>query len=277
MTRRESPARRVLFAAIYLVMAAYAVLPVLYMISTSFKPNELLLASPPRIIFAPTLDHYRRLVLQDRYYSFFMNSSLAALGGTLIAVFIGALAAFGFTRYRFRGKNVLFWAILIARGLPPATILIPVYLMVRRLGLFDQVAALIIIYASWQVPLAIWVMRAFFAEVPIEIQESAMIDGCRLPGVFFRVMLPLAGPGLLACAILIFALSWNEFLFALVLTSMNARTAPVAITSYLEVEGLVQWGRVAAAGTLTILPVVAFMFLLNRYLVRGLTLGAVKG
>lgn len=104
-----------------------------------------------------------------------------------------------------------------------------------------------------------------------------MIDGCRLPGVFFRVMLPLAGPGLLACAILIFALSWNEFLFALVLTSMNARTAPVAITSYLEVEGLVQWGRVAAAGTLTILPVVAFMFLLNRYLVRGLTLGAVKG
>jgi len=160
---------------------------------------------------------------------------------------------------------------------PPVTTLVPVFLMVKMLGLLDHPLGLILVYVAFEVPLVLLIMRGFFVQVPGELYESASLDGAGTFQLFSRIALPLTMPGLLASGVLSFILTWNELLFALVLTSARARTASVALASFLEAEGSVQWQLVASLGVLTILPVFLFMGAMHRFMVRGLTLGALKG
>jgi multiple sugar transport system permease protein len=259
--------------AILLVMSLF---PVYYMLLTSLKPDALMLAQPPRFLFTPTLDNYVRLLGEGKFGTYYFNSINVALWSTAIAVYVGTMMAFAFLRVPFRGKKVLFFLILVPRSFPPIATIIPIFFFVRAAGMMDQVTTLILFEAAVRLPLVVWVMLGFLRSVPPELIDAALLDGCTLRQAFFKVVLPLATPGLVAVGIISFIDTWNAFLVPLVLTNFKAMTAPVAILSYMETEEKLVWGLLSAGGFLTILPILVFSLALHRYLLRGLTAGAVK-
>lgn len=208
---------------------------------------------------------------------YFVNSAIIVTASTVLTLVLGSMLAFAFSNFRFRGSKLLFYVVLLTRTYPPVTTLIPIYFMITRLGLFDTKIGLILVYVGFEIPLVTLCLRVFFSEVPKAIQESAVIDGCSMLQVFYRIVLPLSSPGIVAAGVLIFILNWNEFMFALTLTSFEAKTAPVALMAFMETESRVHWGVIAALGTATMTPVLVFSLLFGRFLVRGLTLGALKG
>lgn len=262
-------------AGILLVLAG-SLFPVYYMLLASLKPDSILLDQPPRFLFLPTLHNYAKLLIEDDFARYYWNSIQVAGISTVIAVFVGSMMAFAFLRSDFRGRRILFFLILIPRSFPPITTVIPIFFVVRALGMMDQIATLIIFEAAVRLPLVIWIMRGFLRSVPVELVEAAMLDGCTMIQAFFRIVLPLAAPGMGAAAIICFIDTWNAFLVPLVLTNFKAITAPVALLSYAETEEQLVWGVIAAGGFLTILPILFVALLLHRYLLSGLTAGAVK-
>ncbi len=276
MQRKASWLGSVGFAALIVACFILSLFPIYYMLLTSLKPDWLLLEQPPRFLFLPTLDNYATLLIEDRFGRYYWNSINVALWSTLIAVLIGSMMAFAFVRVPFAGKKTLFFMILIPRSFPPITTIIPIFFAVRALGMMDQVITLILFEAAVRLPLVVWAMRGFLRSVPGELVEAAMLDGCTLIQAFFRVVLPLAVPGLVAVGIICFIDTWNAFLVPLVLTNFDAVTAPVALLSYAETEEQLVWGVIAAGGFLTILPILIFALALHRFLLRGLTAGAIK-
>lgn len=262
---------------IIFVVVIWTIFPLYYLFVTSVKPAKMLFERPPRLVVFPSFDTYERVLFQEAYYRFFINSFLISTGATLLALLIGAPAAFAFVQWEFRGKEPLFFTSLIGRMFPPVTTLIPIYLMIKHLKLLDTLLALVLIYAAFQVPLVLLILRDFFQQVPQEIRECAYLDGCSSRQVFLRIVLPLSINGILAAGILSFVLSWNEFLFALVITSYDAKTAPVALATFIETEGVIQWGIIAALGICTIMPMLLFMVFMHKFLIKGLTLGSLKG
>ena len=192
-----------------------------------------------------------------------------------LALLFGVPAAYSLSRWRFRGRHQVALWILATRMAPPIAFTIPFFLAYRYLGLIDSVAGLVLIYLTFNLALVIWMMQTFFAGVPRQLEEAAWIDGCSVWGAFLRIALPLAAPGLAATAVICFILSWNDFFFALILTRTQAMTAPVAIVNFMQYEGW-EWGKIAAGGTLVMLPVIVFTLLVRNYLVRGLTAGGLK-
>lgn len=255
-----------------------ALFPLVYLFSISVKPRILLFDVPPKWFFKPTWDAYRQIFSIGGELRFFINSIIIASIATMMALFIGSLGAFAFAQpfFRFSSKKGLFFLVLVTRMYPPVTTLIPMYFVMKRLGLIDTRMALIILYIAFQIPLVIWVMRGFFAKIPKEIEESALLDGCSPISVFFRIVVPLSTPGLAASGILIFVLNWNEFIFPLVLTSIRAKTAPVAVMSFLQMDADLLWSSLAAMGIVIILPVIVLMLVAGKYLTKGLTMGALK-
>jgi multiple sugar transport system permease protein len=192
-------------------------------------------------------------------------------------VSLAALAAFGFARYSFRGRSTMLFMILAIRMLPGLIVALPLFLIFRDLKLVDSLTGLVIAYTVFNLPFNIWLLQAFFAEVPKELEDAAVIDGCTPLRLFFGIMVPLAAPGLVASTILCLLLAWNEFGFALILTyTLESQTLPIAIAGLSSDRGT-YFGAMAAAGTLAVLPVFAFAVFIQRYLVQGLTAGAVKG
>ena len=260
------------------VALIWTLFPLYYLFLTSVKSIRTIMEQPPRLFVWPlTFDTYEQVLIEERFYEFFVNSFIIATGATLLALAIGGLAAFAFSHWKFRGKEPLFLASMVGRMFPPITTLIPIYLMVKYAGLLDTHLALILIYASFQVPLVLLILRDFFSQVPREISECAYIDGASPWQVFARIILPLAKNGIMAAGILCFVEAWNEFIFALVLTSFKAKTAPVVLATFVENEGTLQWGALAALGVWTVMPTLLFMLFLRRFLIRGLTMGALKG
>lgn len=276
---RELRWRRILgnafLAAGNLAVALWVALPMIWLLLTSLKPFRLYFAAP-RWFFRPTFEHYRWLFLENEYLLYFINSFIIATAATAGAVAVGSLMGYVLARMRFRGLNLLLFLILLTRMYPPVTTVIPIYFIANWLGLRDTKLVLAVLNMSFQLPLVVWMMRAFFQEVPLELEEAALIDGCSPIKAFARVSLPLAVPGAFASGVLSFIFSWNEFLFALVLSVSQAKTLPVAISEFRE-ETTIQWGQMSALGVATVLPMILFMLLTKRYLVRGLTYGAVKG
>jgi multiple sugar transport system permease protein len=258
------------------ILIAGSLFPVVYMLLTSLKPDAILLKQPPRFLFLPTLANFSKLLIEDNFGRYYWNSIQVASLSTVIAVLVGSMMAFAFVRGGFRGRRLLFFLILIPKSFPPVTTLIPVFFVVRALGMMDQIATLVIFEAAVRLPLVIWVMRGFLRSVPGELVEAAMLDGCSLIQAFFRVVLPLAAPGMGAVGIISFIDTWNAFLVPLVLTNLKAITAPVALLSYMETEEQLIWGVIAAGGFLTILPILFFALLMHRFLLSGLTAGALK-
>jgi multiple sugar transport system permease protein len=283
--RRSGSLSGVLLTGLTYLLLFVFLVPTLWVIGTSVRPEIEIAASPA--IWIPqqlTAAHYQGLFgvggegqgSRVTFPQYFTNSAVVALTTTLISVLVGALAGYGFSRFRFRGKSGLFLLMLFVRALPGLAIALPLFILYRTLDLQDTKQGLVIIYAALAIPTVAWLMEGFFAELPYEIEEAARIDGCSRWQVFWRIALPLAAPGLAATAVIVFLWSWDEFGLALVLTgSLNARTLSVGLYEFVQ-EFRVAWGQLTAAGTLMLLPVIVFTVTTQRFLVRGLTFGAVK-
>lgn len=266
---------RLLIYFLVILAVIFSLAPLVYLFITSFKEPNLTFNLPPVWIFTPTLQNYGEVLAGGQFEKYFVNSLVVALSTTTIALFLGGLAAYGFSRFRFRGAFWLRMSALIPQMLPPITIIVPLYVLFNGLKLLDTRWALMISYLTFTIPLALWMMIGFFDDVPIELEEAAMIDGCTRFGALVRVSLPLVAPGLAATAILAFLYCWNEFLYAVILTGREARTLPVTITSFMTNKAIL-WGRIAASGSMVLVPVLVFALLAQRYLVRGLSRGAIK-
>ena len=251
--------------------------PIVWLLLGSLKPpiDALSVSLPTR----PTLENYRTVLDTYPVTRFLGNSLVVALGSTTLSLITGSLAAYSFARarYRFVGQKSLLLLILMLRMLPGIALGIPLYLLFSRLGLVDRAPALILAHAAIQVPLVIWIMQGFFSDVPVELEEAGMVDGSSRLGVLYRIVLPLATPGMAVAAILAFLFSWNEFSLALILTSSpDLQTMPVALAQMNLLYGI-RWDLLSAAATMYIVPTMIMALLLQRYIVRGLTMGSVKG
>ena len=263
-----------------------AVIPIAWTILTSLKPARQTFALPPVFMFMPTLESYlalfgRRADLGYRavdinFWFYMRNSLVAAVGSTLLTLGVSSLAAYGLSRFYFRGKRLITFAIISTRMLPPIGAVVPLFLVMHEANLLDTHIGLILVYTAFNIPLAVWMLRGFMDELPKELDEAALIDGCSRFGVAARIILPLIGPGLGATAVFSFLLCWNDFAIAFVLTSRAATTLPVIVLSFIVEEG-VMWGQMSAAVTCAMLPAVVLLVLAQRHMVKGLTMGAVKG
>jgi multiple sugar transport system permease protein len=258
-----------------ILLLAVTLFPVLWLIQLSLKVESEAFRMPPKLFFWPTLENYVAL-FQGKFARSFGNSLIVSLFTTLSSLVLGVPAAYALSRAGFQAdKSIALW-ILTTRMAPPIAFAIPFFLTYRYLGLIDTLLGLVVIYLTFNLSLVIWMMRTFFDGLPRSLEEAAEIDGAGPWSAFLRIALPLAGPGLATTAIFCFLFAWNDFFFALVLTRSKAQMAPVAIVNFMNYEGW-EWGKIAAGGSMIMLPVVAFSLLVRRYLIRGLTAGAVKG
>jgi len=266
---------RYLVAAIF---TGFCLFPLYVILTTALKTETAIFAWPPVWNFRPTLQSFYNalFVFGGRSaISYLINSVIISAVSTFLAVVLGAMAAYGFARFSFAGKRHLAFWILSTRFAPPVAFIVPIYLMVQKAGMLDSHIALILIYTAMNLSLVIWILRGFFSEIPIEIEEAALVDGYSRLQIFWRVALPLVRPGIVSTAILSAIFSWNEFLYAMVLTQSKAATLPVYLAGFSNSMGLA-WGEYMAVGTMAVLPILVFTFALQKHLVRGLTFGAVK-
>ena len=256
-------------------LAAITLAPFAWLLVMSFKTNAEIFRFPPRLLFAPTWDNYAAL-WSTAFRASFVNSLVVSASSTVLSLLIGVPAAYALSRWASRASGAVSLWILASRMAPPIAFTIPYFLAYRHLELLDTRTGLVIIYLTFNLSLVIWMMRPFFDQLPRALEEAAWIDGAGLAQAFLRIVLPLSGPGLAATAILCFLFAWNDFFFALILTRTEAMTAPVAVVNFMNYEGW-EWGRIAAGGTMVMLPVLVFSLVVRRYLVHGLTGGALKG
>jgi multiple sugar transport system permease protein len=294
-----------------LVVTLYALLsivPLVWIVLTAFKSPPDSIAYPPRLIFRPTLDgacnllttisrqtpeymaslpppadtcdkvaRARNMVVAgpSNFVPRFLNSVVIAFGSTALSVLLGLMAAYAFSRFRVRGKDDLLFFILSTRMMPPIAVAIPVYLMYRQLGLSDTRLGMIILYTAVNVSLSVWLLKGFIDEIPREYEEAALVDGYTRLQAFRKIVLPQAATGIVATAIFCLIFAWNEYAFAVLLTSGQAQTMPPFIP-FIIGEGGQDWPAVAAATTLFLIPILVFTVLLRKNLLRGITFGAVR-
>jgi len=288
--------------------ALVAVVPLAWIFLTGFKSPPDSISYPPKMVFEPTLEGYvnlftnrsrqtpeyikslgptktwydeivrkRNMVITgpSRFFGRYMNSVMIGFGSTFLAVFLGTLAAYGFSRFKVPLKDDLLFFILSTRMMPPIAVAIPIFLMYRTLGLSDTILGMVLLYTAVNVSLAVWLLKGFIDEIPREYEEAAVVDGYTRLQAFLKVILPQARAGIAATAIFCLIFAWNEYAFALLLTSGNAQTAPPFIPIIIG-EGGLDWPAVAAGTTLFLLPIVFFTVLLRNQLLRGITFGAVR-
>jgi multiple sugar transport system permease protein len=288
--------------------AIITILPLVWIIATGFKSPSDAIAYPPKVVFEPTLEGYvnlfttrtrvsdadlkalpepktwyERLVRKDglvivgpsRFGERFYNSVVIGFGSTFLSVFLGTLAAYAFSRFKVPLKDDLLFFILSTRMMPPIAVAIPIFLMFRSLGLNDTYAGMILLYTAVNLSLSVWLLKGFIDEIPVEYEEAALIDGYTRFQAFYKVVLPQAVTGIASTAIFCLIFAWNEYAFAVLLTSGNAQTAPPFIPTIIGVSGQ-DWPAVAAGATLFLVPVVVFTIVLRKHLLRGITFGAVR-
>ncbi|MBV9547587.1 MAG: carbohydrate ABC transporter permease [Chloroflexi bacterium] len=251
-------------------------LPIYWIFSSSIKPERDFFVNPPAFVFQPTLINYERTLSDLQFLTYLRNSVIVSFAATGLTLVVASLAAHGLARFYFPGAKVIAIAILAARLVPGATMVMPYYVLFRWYGLVNTIPGLILAYVGFSLPFACWLLYGFFLEIPSDVEDSARIDGCSDFGVFWRIVLPLTRPGLAAAAILVFLGTWNEFLFALVLAGRDTRTLPVYLATFIS-ERTVFWGSLFSVASFMVLPCLVLVLLVQRSLVRGLTAGAVKG
>ena len=251
-------------------------IPILWGFLISIKQPADAFSIPPKLIFTPTLEFHIDVWIHRGFLGFLLNSAIIALATILISVPIGTLAAYGLARTRTRHTEKLLFALLLIRMFPQILLAIPFFIMARWLNLIDTYPMMVMAMVAINQPFTIWLMRSFFVDVPIELDEAALIDGCNRWQAFIRIILPAVRPGLGVTALFSMLLAYNEFLFALILTGSHTKTLPVAIAEY-GGEDINYWSISAAGAIGIMLPAILFTILVQRHLIRGLTFGAVKG
>lgn len=275
--RRRSTAARVLQIELpVLVILLFALLPFAWMILTSIKPSPELAEWPVRYLpRQATLDHYRQLIERTNFSGNLLNSLIIACGAALLGLAVSIPAAYAFSRFRFHGRRALMTGFLTVNMFPIVLLIIPLFLLMRGLGLLDTFLGVILGHSTFAIPFAIWMLTSYFTTVPVELDEAATIDGATRLEAIRHVILPLVMPGVVTAGIYIFITSWNEYLFAMMLSGRNVRTVTVALQLFIG-EFTIQWGLLTAGGTLIAIPVTVLFLLVQRRLVSGLTAGAVK-
>lgn len=258
-----------------LVICIAFLFPFVWMLLISLR-NRVDVIQPGRIFARLTLINYESLVRDGAIWPYFINSAIVAALSTVVSLILGSLAAYGFARYRWKQREDRAFWVLSLRFLPAMAVVIPYFLMASLVGLLDTRAVLIICYTTFNIPFTIWMMRGFIEDLPMELEESAYVDGCTRMQAILQIVLPLVLPGMAATAIFCMINAWNEFVLANFLTSIYAKTVPTSVMMYLSVSG-VKWGEMAATGVLSVLPVLGFAIAVQKYMIRGLTFGAVKG
>ncbi|CAA7600911.1 Binding-protein-dependent transport system inner membrane component [Acididesulfobacillus acetoxydans] len=274
MRNRKRLIRILLYALLLIVFCVY-VTPIWYIVTTSFKLERDAYAIPPKVFFVPTLANYFDAFSGRGMGHNFFNSLVVSSVSSVLALLLGTPAAYALSRFEFKKKESIFFWFLSTRMAPFILAGLPVYLLSKQIGLYDTRTLLVIMDMLINLAWVVWMMRSFFDDIPPDIDEACMVDGCSRTSALFRVILPLATPGLVASTIFCLIMSWNEYFFAMILTSFNAQTLPAAISSFLTVYGLL-WGQMAAAGTVIAIPIMVFVFFMQKHIIRGLTMGAVK-
>ena len=257
-------------------MLLWALGPVAWMALTSIKPDQLVSVVPPVWLFPPTLANYGTLLSSPDFQRYLVNTLIVATATSALASVIGFLSAYSFTRFRYRGSTFLPLFYLVVRMVPRITLVLPFYVILTQLHLLNTRLALIVSYTAFALPFGIWMMIGFLQELPLDLEEAAAVDGANRWQILTKVVVPLVAPGLATTAIFAFLLGWNEFLFSLILAGPDSRTLPVLIASF-ETDRGILWGQFSAAAISIILPVLVVALVLQRHIVRGLTMGAVKG
>ena len=253
----------------------FFIAPYLWMVLISLKP-KVDIFDPGKFIFTPTLQNYTSIIKNAHILDYFANSMIVSVISTAVSLAIGSVAAYGFARFNWKKREDMAFMVLSQRMLPAMAVVIPYFLMAMVSGLLDTRLILIVCYLLFNIPFTILMMRGFFEDIPMEIEEAGKIDGCSGFQVFTELILPLSLPGLTATAIFCLINSWNEFVFANFLTSIRAKTVPTSVMLFLSVSGT-KWGEMAATGVLASLPAIIFGITVQKYMIRGLTFGAVKG
>lgn len=286
MSTRASRLEQALVWVVVAVMLVIFLFPIYWIVTTSLKGQSDVVTLPPHLFdFRPTLANYvsvlqgtttfQTAVAVPDFSADLLHSFVIGIASTGLALLLGTPAAYTLARIRFRGRSAVALAILATRILPPLGILVPVFVLYSRMHLIDTFSGLIVLYLSFSLSLVIWMMRGFIEDIPPALEECAMVDGSGRLGALIRITLPLVAPGLAATAILSLLFNWNEFLFAVTLTSQSARTAPVAASLFLS-SHVVVWGNLSAACVLIAGPIFIFALMVQRHLVRGLVSGAVR-
>lgn len=272
---RRARARLVL-TLVALLAAAATLFPILWMILLSLKTQRDALKMPPDLLFTPTFQAYWAAWAKSGFAAALLNSLVISMMSLAAGLTLGMLAAYALSRYRFRGAQAVLFTMLVTRIFPPVALILPFYLNLRAVGGNDTHWGLAIAYVALNVPLATWMLKGYFDAIPVELEQCAMIDGASRFGAVRRITLPLMAPGIVGTSIFAFIVSWNDFLFALILTSREARTLPVVLAEFVGDTGM-DWPEVMAASVTALAPVLIATFVLQKYIAQGLTAGAVKG
>jgi multiple sugar transport system permease protein len=260
------------YLLIALIMLPF-LFPLYWIVSASFKTQSQIVSMPPVWLFRPTLENYQRVFVDQNFGQYLINSTIIAGGSTFLSLVIGLPAAYGISKYKMQTLGIF---ILIARLMPGISFLIPWYIIFSKLHLIDTFPALIASHMLVGLPFIVWIMINYFDGLPHELEESARVDGCTIQSAFLKIILPISRPGILTATTLALLFSWNNFMFSMILSAQNTKTLPIAVynfVSYAEVN----WGSVMAATVIIIAPAIILTMFFQRYIIKGLTMGAVKG
>lgn len=272
MAKRKDPIKflqRLLLVAVVLAF----LFPFFWMILASFKTQQQILSPDNIFVFQPTFQNYQDVFQQYSFMTFIINSFFIAAASTILSLVLGLPAAYSIARYR---QNKLGLTILVARIVPGITFLIPWFIIFSKLNLVDSYTSMILSHMLVGLPFIVWIMVSYFENIPLELEESARVDGCTVQGAFWRVVLPISGPGIITSSIFSFVFSWNNFMFSLVLSGQKTKTLPIAVFSFLSYSSI-NWGGLMAAAVVITLPVLILALFAQKYIISGLTAGAVKG
>ena len=276
--RRKRALTRVLKALAVAAILAWSLVPIAFIVVSAFKPSTDIFAVPPRLAFAPTLVHFADLWTKWRgFFGGLVNSAIVTAGATLLAVAASTMAGYAYSRFRSPAMSRTALFLVGVRLLPPIVLTLPLFPAVNWLRLNDTHAVLIVLYATFFVSLGTLLMRTFIDQIPRELDEAALVDGASRMTILRRVILPLSAQGMLALAVFVIVFAWNEFLFAFVFTSTRAKTAPLFIAEMMGSLDAFDWGVLFAASTVQLVPIMLFVLFTQKYLVAGLTGGAIKG
>lgn len=253
-----------------------ALFPIYWMVATSLKANVDMFDITPKFFFSPTGDHYQYIFQVASFPKYFANSFIIGIATTVFSLLLAFPCAYSLTRLQFKTKTAVSLLILAGRMLPPVALVIPIYLIMQFFHILNTLGAVIILHTTLTLPFSIWMLRSYFMAIPVELEEAAFMDGAGRFLILYRVIAPLSLPGVFATSIFAFVQSWNEYIFALTLTSTpKSQTLPVGVAGFITARG-VAWGELSAAGTLMLIPVIIFSIFMQRYLKSGLFTGAMK-